>query len=88
MKKQAILLVTSALLLSGCGKVPKLENGKDAVVTFKNGDKIRVRISQFDIKDKALLIFNGINPNYLYRENYTPEDVSQEPTKHQNIEIL
>lgn len=54
----------------------------------KNGDKIRVRISQFDIKDKALLIFNGINPNYLYRENYTPEDVSQEPTKHQNIEIL
>lgn len=30
------------LLASGCGKVPKLENGKEAIVTFKDGEKISV----------------------------------------------
>lgn len=53
----------------------------------KEGDKIRVRISQFDIKEKASLVFKGINPNYTYIENNVPEDVSQEPLKHQEIEI-
>ena len=30
----------------------------------KNGDKIRIKINQFDIRDEATLIFNGINPSY------------------------
>lgn len=53
----------------------------------KNGDKIRIRISQFDIKDKASLVFRGVNPNYTFIKDYVPEDVSQEPLKHQDIEI-
>lgn len=53
----------------------------------KNGDKIRIRISQFDIKDKASLVFKGINPNYTFITDYVPEDVSKEPLKHQDIEI-
>lgn len=53
----------------------------------KNGDKIRIKINQFDIKDEATLIFNGINPNYSYQKDYVPEDVSDEATKHQDIEI-
>lgn len=53
----------------------------------KEGDKIRIRISQFDVKEESSLIFRGINPNYTYQDNYTPEDVSEEPTKHQDIEI-
>lgn len=54
----------------------------------KNGDKIRIRISQFDIKDKASLVFKGINPNYTFIKDYVPEDVSQEALKHQDIEII
>lgn len=53
----------------------------------KDGDRIRIRISQFDIKDEASLIFRGINPNYYYEKDYVPEDSSLEPLKHQDIEI-
>lgn len=53
----------------------------------KEGDKIRIRISQFDVKDKASLVFRGINPNYTYIKDYVPENVSEEPLKHQDIEI-
>ena len=35
MKKKIVLAMALTLLLTGCGKVPKLENGKDAVVSFK-----------------------------------------------------
>ena len=40
MKKKLFLLTLSLFLVAGCGKVPKLKNGEEAVVTFKNGDKI------------------------------------------------
>ena len=40
MKKKLFLITLSVFLLCGCGKVPKLENGQEAVITFKNGDKI------------------------------------------------
>jgi hypothetical protein len=53
----------------------------------KDGDRIRVKINQFDVKEEAMLIFNGINPNYSYQKDYVPEDVSAEPLKHQDIEI-
>jgi hypothetical protein len=53
----------------------------------KDGDRIRVKINQFDVKEEAALIFNGINPNYSYQMNYVPENVSEEPIKHQDIEI-
>lgn len=53
----------------------------------KRGDKIRIRIMQFDIKEEATLIFRGINPNYYYEKDYVPEDSSLEPLKHQDIEI-
>ena len=40
MKKKLFLLTLSLFLVAGCGKVPKLKNGEEAVITFKNGDKI------------------------------------------------
>ena len=40
MKKKLFLLTLSLFLICGCGKIPKLKNGEEAVVTFKNGDKI------------------------------------------------
>ena len=42
MKKKLVALCAIMLLASGCGKVPKLENGKEAIVSFKNGEKISV----------------------------------------------
>lgn len=54
--------------------------------SVKDGDRIRVKINQFDVKEEASLVFNGINPNYSYIDN-TPESVSDEPTRHQEIEI-
>lgn len=38
MKKILISSLLVLFLVSGCGKIPKLENGQDAVVTLKNGD--------------------------------------------------
>ena len=42
MKKKIFALYAIMLLASGCGKVQKLENGKEAIVTFKDGEKISV----------------------------------------------
>lgn len=51
MKKKIIGLCVIMLLASGCGKVPKLENGQEAVVKFENGDKISVDDLYKQIKD-------------------------------------
>lgn len=51
MKKKIIGLCAIMLLASGCGKVPKLENGKDAIVSFKNGEMISVDDLYTKIKD-------------------------------------
>lgn len=37
MKKKLFLIMLSAFLLAGCGKVPTLKNGEEAVVSFKKG---------------------------------------------------
>lgn len=59
----------------------------DGGFKVKCGDRIRIKINQFDIRDEAELIFNGINPNYIFKKDYTPENVSEEPVKYQDIEI-
>lgn len=55
MKKKIILATAILLLVSGCGELPKLENGQDAVVTFKNGDMISVDDLYQETKDKYAL---------------------------------
>ncbi len=37
MKRKIFLLVLSAFLLAGCGKIPTLKNGEEAVVSFEKG---------------------------------------------------
>ena len=54
--------------------------------SVKDGDRIRIKINQFDVKEEASLVFNGINPNYSYVDN-TPESVSDEAIRHQEIEV-
>lgn len=51
MKKKLVALCAIMLLASGCGKVPKLENGKEAIVSFKNGEKISVDEFYEKLKD-------------------------------------
>lgn len=55
MKKKIFLLTLSMFLLCGCGKIPKLENGQDAFITFKNGDKISVDEVYGEIKNDFAL---------------------------------
>lgn len=58
MKKNTIKLVgitmTALLLVTGCGKVPKLKNGEEAVVTLKGSD-ISVDTLYSEIKEKYAL---------------------------------
>jgi len=42
MKKKLFLLTLSLFLVCGCGKIPKLKNGEEAVIEFKDGEKISV----------------------------------------------
>ncbi|MBE6154053.1 MAG: hypothetical protein E7163_00540 [Firmicutes bacterium] len=51
MKKKIFLLGISAFLLCGCGKIPTLTNGDEAVVTFKDGEKISANDFYNEIKD-------------------------------------
>lgn len=55
MKKKLFLLTLSLFLVCGCGKIPKLKNGEEAVVTFKNGDKISADDLYKELKSKYAL---------------------------------
>ena len=56
MKKGLLLGLICATLLCGCGKIPKLQNGEEAVVTFKKGD-VEHKISAEDL-------FNELKTNF------------------------
>lgn len=55
MKKKICMLCVLALLTSGCGKIPKLSNGDDAIVTYENGDKISANELYEYMKDSFAL---------------------------------
>ena len=48
MKKGIILSLICLIFLCGCGKIPKLKNGEEAIVTFKKGD-VDYKISAEDL---------------------------------------
>lgn len=70
MKKKIILGTAVLLLLSGCGENPKLSNGDEAVVTFKNGDMISANELYEEVKNNYALnaIINMIDKNILEKE--------------------
>lgn len=51
MKKKIFILGASALLLCGCGKIPTLSNGDEAVVSFKDGKMISANDFYEEIKN-------------------------------------
>ena len=46
-----LLVLTSLLLITGCGEIPTLENGEDAVITI-NDKNIAVSTFYEQLKDK------------------------------------
>lgn len=77
MKKKILCLMLGLFLLTGCGKVPQLENGQDAVVSFKNGDKISVDDLYNELKDKYALstLLNMIDKKVL--EKTFPDNIEK-----------
>lgn len=72
MNKKIFIIGASALLLCGCGKIPKLSNGDEAVVTFKDGEKISANEFYNTIKDKMGLetLVNMID-KYVYEKEFS-----------------
>lgn len=72
MKKKIIIVGLSALLLCGCGKIPKLENGEEAVITFKDGKKISVNEFYTKIKDSyGLSTLMSMIDKYIYESEFS-----------------
>lgn len=52
MKKKLLAIIMASALLTGCGRtIPKLSNGEESMVDFKNGDKISVDEIWNEVKD-------------------------------------
>jgi len=103
MKKKVFCLLTIALLATGCGKIPTLQNGEEAVVTFENGDKISVDELYKEIKDTYALsslislvdtyVLEKEFPDYIdtakdYAENYYKSLESSFDTEEELLEAL
>lgn len=67
MKKKIMILGACSLLLCGCGKIPKLQNGDEAVVTFKDGQMISVNDFYEEIKNNfGLKTLVNMIDKYVY----------------------
>lgn len=78
MKKLLICICMVLLLVTSCGKVPKLENGKEAVITSKDGD-ISVDDLYEEMKNTYALttLINMIDMKLL-EEDYKSDDKEKE----------
>ena len=87
MKKALIGTLTVLLLVSGCGKVPKLENGQEAVVTMK-GENISVDDLYEELKnDYALnILINKIDKQIL--EKLYPESEEEKESINSQLESI
>lgn len=83
MKKNTMKLfglsTLTLLLVTGCGKVPKLENGQDAVVTLKGSD-ISVDTLYNEVKDKYALeaLLNLVDTEILNKKYKDTKDSKEE----------
>ncbi len=79
MKKLIIGMLLVVLILTGCGKVPKLSNGKDAVLSYKDG-AISVDDLYKEMKDRyALNVLIDMIDKQLLDKKYS---VTDEETKY------
>lgn len=80
MKKKVFILGVCSLLLCGCGKIPTLSNGDEAVVTFKDGEMISVNDFYEEIKNSFGLdtLLNMID-KYIFETEF-PEEIENANT--------
>lgn len=76
MKKKIILVSLIALTLCGCGKVSKLKNGENAVVSFEGLDSISVDNLYDNMKDRyaVTILIDMIDKEILFKEYADKED--------------
>jgi len=69
MKKKIFLIGLIAFLMCGCGKVSKLENGSDAVVSFDEYEKISVDSLYDELKDRYAIsiLIDMIDTEILFK---------------------
>jgi foldase protein PrsA len=74
MKKKVLILGVCSLLLCGCGKIPTLSNGDEAVVTFKDGDMISANDFYEEIKNSFGLdtLLNMID-KYVFEKEFADD---------------
>ena len=78
MKKLLISMLVVLLCVTGCGKVPKLENGQDAVVTLKGKD-ISVDSLYGEMKDRyALSVLLDMLDKQILNDKYKDTDEQKE----------
>ena len=83
MKKLLLSTMIVLLLATGCGKVPKLQNGQEAVVTLKDGD-ISVDALYQELKDKyALNILVNMVDTQILEKLYPTDDEEKKYVKNQ-----
>lgn len=71
MKKKIILCILALGMLTGCGSIPKLSNGNEAILEFKDGSMISVDDVWNDVKDQygLAVLLNKMDEKIL-REEY------------------
>lgn len=85
MKKKIILAVLIATMLTGCGKtIPTLEDGKQAVVTFKDGSMISIDDLYGELKESASTVLMQMIDRKILEEKYSDKlDEAKEYAKNQ-----
>lgn len=86
MKKKLLIVSLIALSMCGCGKVAKLENGKEAVVSFKELDGISADTLYDTLKDRYAIsvLIDMIDKEILYKEY---ENKSDEASKYADEQV-
>lgn len=84
MKKKLLISMTMILFLAtGCGNVAKLENGQDAVVTFK-GNEISVDHLYSEMKDRyALSVLLDMMDEKILNDKYKDDEEQKESVENQ-----
>lgn len=87
--KLGSLVAMSLLFVTGCGEIPQLSNGEDAVVTFKNGDMISVDELYQKIKyDYALMSLENLINTYIYESEFSEHVADAKATADAEIDGL
>ncbi|MDE6284662.1 MAG: peptidylprolyl isomerase [Bacilli bacterium] len=86
MKKKICALCMLALLTTACGKIPKLSNGDEAVITYENGHKISANELYEKMKDSfALEALITLSDTYILETEF--EDYKKEALEYAEAHV-